>query len=64
MDGVWGMRKFSSEELFEIAKDYEHKLRDPENTDDPKWLKRRINRITLLAEQKEKAKEHKKSQNK
>ena len=62
LDGVDGMEKFTPAELFAIADEYEAKIADPENTDDPKWLKRRSDRISLLAQQKEKSLENKHSQ--
>ncbi len=62
LDGVYGMEKFTSEELYAKADEFEKQITDPENTDDPKWLQRWANRIRKLALQKEKAKEHKDSQ--
>jgi hypothetical protein len=59
LDGVDGMNKFSSVELFAMADEYESKINDPNNSDDPKWLKRRADRLRALAIEKEKAKEHK-----
>lgn len=62
LDGVWGMRRFSSEELHRFADENELRISDPDNTDDPKWLKGRADRLRLLAVQKERALRHKKSQ--
>jgi hypothetical protein len=62
IDGLEGMNSYSSDELFVMAEEYAYKLNDPTNTDDPKWLKRRVNRLRTLAIAKEKAKEHKASQ--
>ena len=62
LDGVYGMEKFTSEELHAKADEYEKQITDPNNTDDPKWLQRWANRIRKLAEQKEKSKEHKENQ--
>lgn len=59
LDGLYGMEKFTAEELYAKADVYEMQIDDPENTDDPKWLKRWVNRIRKLAEQKERAREHK-----
>ena len=59
LDGIWGMRRFSASELHAIADEYEAKISDPENNDDPKWLKRRADRIRELALKKERALEHK-----
>ena len=64
MDSVYGMSKFSAEELFKIADEYENNIKDPNNTDDPKWLQRRADRIRALAQEKEKSLEHKANQNK
>ena len=64
LDGVYGMEKFTATELFALADEYDQKINNPENTDDAKWLKRRSDRLRLLAEQKEKAMEHKESQKK
>jgi len=38
LDGVWGMTKFSFNDLHAIADEYEAKIKDPDNEDDPKWL--------------------------
>ena len=64
LDGVYGMGKFTTEELYAKADELEKQLIDPNNTDDPKWLQRWIDRIRKLAEQKEKAREHKKTKSK
>ena len=58
-DGIWGMKTFTSEELYHLADQMESQLSDPLNTDDPKWLKRRIDRVRALAIQKQAAKEQK-----
>ena len=63
LDGVYGMEKFTAEELHSKADAYEKQITDPENTDDPKWLQRWADRIRKLADQKAKAMEHKASQN-
>jgi len=62
LDGVWGMRKFTARELYSLADEHEHMIIDSENTDDPKWLQRRADRLRRLATQKEKALRHKCSQ--
>ena len=62
LNGVYGMRKYTAEELFDMAEQNENKINDPENTDDPKWLQRRADRLRALAEEKEKALEHKGNQ--
>ena len=59
LDGVYGMRKFTAEELYALADEYEARIIDPKNTDDPKWLQRWADRVRKLARQKEQALEHK-----
>ncbi len=59
LDGVYGMEKFTAEELHAKADAYEEQIIDPNNTDDPKWLQRWANRIRKLAGKKEKSREHK-----
>lgn len=61
-DGVWGMAQFTAEQLFAWANKYERRIKSPFRTDDPKWLKRRADRIRRLAIGKEAALEHKRSQ--
>ena len=55
LDGVNGMRKFGAIELYKIANGYEARIRDPKNTDDPKWLQRWADDIRKLARKKESA---------
>jgi len=55
LDGVDGMQKFGAAELYMLANGYEAQIRDPKNTDDPKWLQRWADKILRLAEKKEKA---------
>ena len=62
IDGLEGMSSYSADELFVMAEEYESKINDPNNTDDPKWLKRRAERLRALAVEKEKAREHKVNQ--
>lgn len=57
--GVWGMRAYSSKELFAMASELEGQADTPLNTDDPKWLKRWADEIRHLALQKERARDHK-----
>jgi hypothetical protein len=56
IDGLEGMNSYSSDELFVMAEDYYNKLSDPTNSDDPKWLKRRADRLRSLAIEQEKTK--------
>ena len=62
LDGVWGMRRFTSSELHELADQYEALITDPTNEDDPKWLQRWADKIRRLAERKEKSQENRKKQ--
>ena len=62
LDGVWGMSKFTAEELHALADKHEAMILDPKNTDDPKWLQRRADRLRHLATQKEKTRAHKAAQ--
>lgn len=62
LDGIEGMGKFTADELFRMADEHENRINDPSNTDDPKWLKRRADRLRALAVEKEKSLEHKGSQ--
>jgi hypothetical protein len=62
LDGVFGMDKFTAAELYLLARQYELRIEDPGNTDDPRWLKRRADRLRHLATQKEKALRHKLAQ--
>jgi hypothetical protein len=61
-DGVWGMRTFAADELFAWADKYEARITDPLNTDDPKWLQRRANRLRRTTAAKEDACENKRRQ--
>lgn len=58
-DGVYGMRKFTAEELAEWSAQHEQQIAKPANSDDPKWLQRRADRLRRIAEAKEKAREQK-----
>jgi hypothetical protein len=57
--GVYGMRKFTADQLFAHAEKLEAQIKDPANTDDPKWLQQWADKIRWLARQKETAKAHK-----
>ncbi len=56
------MERWSVEKLKEWVEKREAQLKDPSNSDDPKWLKRRINTVRELISKKEKAQEHKENQ--
>ena len=58
-DGVYGMRKFTAEELAAWAQQHEAQIDAPANTDDPKWLQRRADRLRRVATAKAKALEQK-----
>ena len=62
LDGLSGMRKFTAEELYARADALEAQIDDPNNRDDPKYLKRWSMRIRQLAEWKERERDHKRSQ--
>jgi hypothetical protein len=61
LDGVWGMGKFTADDIHGMADAYEADLIDPRNTDDPSWIRRRIAKLRRLASRKEKSLEHKRS---
>ena len=56
IDGLEGMSRYSANELFVMAEEYESKINDINNTDDPKWLKRRAEKITCFSHRKRKSK--------
>ena len=62
IDGTDGMNRFTALELHEIADEIEVEIKNPNSTDDPKWLLRSATKIRILAEKKEEALEHKKAQ--
>jgi hypothetical protein len=64
VDGVYGMRKFTAEDLHDKADARVHQIGDAKNTDDPKWLWRWAKKLNWLAKKKEKAREHKARQRK
>lgn len=59
-DGLYGMRRFTAEELAARARQHEMQIAASENADDPKWLQRRADRLRRVATAKEKAREQKK----
>jgi len=59
LTGVYGMRKFTADQLFAYADKLEAQIKHPANTDDPKWLQQWADKMRWLARQKEKAKAHK-----
>ena len=59
LNGVYGMRTFTAAELLEWADKLEKQIHDPQNQDDPKWLRRWADDMRRLAAQKEKAQAHK-----
>jgi hypothetical protein len=62
LDGVWGMRERTADELRAWANSLESQITDPDNTDDPKWLQRWADRMRRTAEKKDRALEHKQRQ--
>jgi len=59
LDGPDGMSSFTAAEVLARAEALEQQIRDPLNTDDPKWLQRWADRLRRLAAKKEKARKHK-----
>jgi hypothetical protein len=64
LDGVYGMRKFTADELHAAADGHVRQIAHPKNTDDPKWLWRWAKKLRWLARKKDKAREHKMKQRK
>ena len=62
LDGVYGMRTFTSAELIAMADRWESQIKDPQNRDDPRWLRRWAEDARRLATKKEKEKAHKERQ--
>jgi len=62
ISGLYGMEHHTALELFVWADHLRAQAEDPDNTDDPKWLLRRADRLAALARAKEKALEHKQRQ--
>jgi hypothetical protein len=64
LDGAFraNMRTFTVEQLRDWAASFSAAIDDPENTDEPKWLQRWVDRINRLADRKERSIEHKQSQ--
>lgn len=62
LDGVSGMETFTASELHSWADKYEAQITDPCNSDDPKWLQRRADKLRALAIEKERAVETKAQQ--
>jgi hypothetical protein len=54
----------AAEDLHTWADGYERRSGYSAPADDPRWLRRRAKRLRRLAEQKERAREHKAAQNK
>ncbi len=57
--GLHGMESQSAEELHAWADRFERRAQTPDLIDDPGWLLRWAKRLRCLAEQKERAREHK-----
>jgi hypothetical protein len=64
LNGIDGMRSFTSTELFAWANELDSQIQNPQNQDDPKWLQRWADKMRRLAVKKEKAKTHKERQQK
>jgi hypothetical protein len=63
LDGVYGMRKCTADDIHDKADAAVQQIADPINTDDPKWLWRSAKKLNWLA-RKERAREHKARQRK
>jgi hypothetical protein len=59
LDGLEGMDSFTYQELYALANNLEAQIDDPNNTDDPAWLKRWAEKARALGRKKEKSTEHK-----
>jgi hypothetical protein len=59
LNGIYGMKTFTSAELLAWANELENQINDPQNQDDPRWLRQWAEDMRRLAAQKEKAKAHK-----
>ena len=64
ISGVNGMTVHTSAELRALSASLEHQALDSRSPDDPEWLRRRAARLSRLAEKKEQALDHKKTQTK
>jgi hypothetical protein len=64
LDGVYGMRKFTADELRAAADAKVDQIGHPKNPDDPKWLWHWAKKLRWLARKKDKAREHKARQRK
>ena len=56
------MHTFTADELHEMADKIQAEIDNPDRTDDIRWLRRRLKSVGDLAEQKERAMEHKSGQ--
>ena len=59
LDGLYGMRKYTADELFTWADELANQIKSPYNPDDPKYLQRWSDKIRRLAMKKKRAKIHK-----
>jgi hypothetical protein len=59
ISGLYGMDSHTSIELFAWADLLRAQVSDANNPDDPKWLRRRADRLAALANAKAKSVEHK-----
>jgi hypothetical protein len=62
LNGVYGLQTFTAAELRALADQGESQIQDPQNQDDPRWLRRWAEDVRRLAAKKEKAKAHKERQ--
>jgi hypothetical protein len=64
LSGFGGMAAHNSAELHAQADALEAQISDPANIDDPRWLRRWVDKIRRLAKQKDAAVAHKDRQHK
>ena len=62
LDGIEGMSSRTANELRAWADRLETQIKNPNNGDDPRWLRRWAERMRRLADKKENAKLHKERQ--
>jgi hypothetical protein len=53
------MGRWTAKHISALAEGYERKLKAPNNTDDPTWLRKRAARLRRAAEKRKKGREYK-----
>ena len=59
LNGVYGMQTCTAAQLLAWADELENQINDPQNRDDPKWLRRWAEDMRQLAAKKQEAQAHK-----